>query len=344
MLVIMNKNLKFSLNIFISLLTILLVSGCKTEGSKTKIGLLMSNLDIPRWNIEREHFTKRVNELGGEVLFADANSDELLQQTQAEEMIEKGVEVLVITTVNANTAGKIVRTAHNSGVKVIAYDGLILNSELDYLVGFDLDKVGELLASYSLSKKPNGNYVILNGDKSHAAAANVNSGIMKVLNPHIENNKVNIVYNGWVEGWSKINVHPHIKKVLEFSGKKIDVIIAACDAIAEGVETEMINRNHDFDLLITGQDGELAALNRMMKGTQTMSVYKPSDVIAKAAAELAVRLAKGEDVKLEETRFNGRVHVPSIILEPVIVDKSNIEQVFVSKNIHTMDEILNFNK
>jgi D-xylose transport system substrate-binding protein len=199
--------MKYS-KIFISLLVAILLLACQTSDNKVKVGFLFANFDIPRWGLERDIFTKKINELGGEVLIADAKSDALVQYNQAIDFINKGVDVLVITVANANTAAAIVREAHKKNVKVIAYDGLIYNSDLDYLVGFDLERVGRLLGEYVLDKKPEGNYVIFNGDKAHAAAEEINTGLMEIIKPSIESKKINVVYNGWMEGlvWGKFRV------------------------------------------------------------------------------------------------------------------------------------------
>jgi D-xylose transport system substrate-binding protein len=276
------------------------------------------------------------------VLIADAKSDALVQYNQAIDFINKGVDVLVITVANANTAAAIVREAHKKNVKVIAYDGLIYNSDLDYLVGFDLERVGRLLGEYVLDKKPEGNYVIFNGDKAHAAAEEINTGLMEIIKPSIESKKINVVYNGWMEGWSGVNSEFYTEKVLEFSGEDIDVFVAVNDNIASGIARELTRRNYKKSVIITGQDGELSACNRIMNDKQSMSVYKSCKLIGNAAAELAYNIATGNEPAITETRFNGRKEVPAIILDPNVADKSNIEQIIVSDGAYTMQEILSY--
>ncbi len=324
------------------LLVAILFLACQTSGNKVKVGFLFSNFDIPRWGLERDIFTKRMNQLGGEVLVADAKSDAIVQYNQAMEFINQGVDVLVITVANANTAAAIVREAHKNNVKVIAYDGLIYNSDLDYLVGFDLERVGRLLGEYVTSQKPEGNYVIFNGDKAHAAAEEINNGLMEVLKPSIESKKVKIVYNGWMEGWSGVNSEFYTEKVLEFADEKIDVFVAANDDIASGIARELKRRNYTKRVIITGQDGELSACNRIINDKQSMSVYKSCKLIGNAAAELAYNIAVGKEPEITETRFNGRIEVPAIILNPTVADKSNIEQTIVADGAYTMEQIINF--
>ena len=321
---------------------VLIFSTCKTGKKDVKVGFLFSDYNVPRWERERDYFIERMNEKGMEVIVDVANGDATRQHNQALDFISKGVDVLVMTVTNANTAAAIVRDAHDAGVKVIAYDGLIYNTELDYLVGFDLTKVGELQAEYVFDKIPEGNYVIFNGDRAHAAASDMNKGIMKVIGSAIKEGKINLVYNGWIENWSSTNGNYFSNKVLEFSNTNIDAFIAANDAIAAGVATELNERNPENKIVITGQDGELDACNRILNGQQSMTVYKSSKLIAYAAADLACKVALNEKIDGLETRYNGRVHVPALILNPIVVDKSNLEQTIVADGIFTMDDIINY--
>jgi len=332
------------IKIVVFLLFIWVLNACQTSDDKAKVGLLFNDYNIPRWERERDFFKEKMAELGCEVMVDVANNDPSRQHAQALDFIAKGADVLVMTSVNANTAATIVRAAHEAEVKVIAYDGLIYNTELDYLVGFDLRKVGELQAQYVFDKMPSGNYVIFNGDKAHAASTEMNEGIMKVLNAPIESGKIKLIYNGWIENWSSANGEYYANKVFEFANEDVNAIVAANDAIAGGIAIELQKRKESKQIIITGQDGELDACNRILNGQQTMSVFKSSKLIANATAELAYKVAKNEKIEGLETRFNGRVDVPSLILKPIVVDKSNIEQTIVAEGIFTMEEIINYSQ
>ncbi|MFN8254706.1 MAG: substrate-binding domain-containing protein [Bacteroidales bacterium] len=321
---------------------IVLLNSCQEGNNKPKIGFLFSDFNSPRWEREANLFKDRINSNGGESFIAVAGGDELKQYNQALEFINKGIDVLVITATNANTAADIVRIAHKNKVKVIAYDGLILNAELDYLVAFDLKKVGELQAAYISERLPKGNYIIFNGDVVHQAAIEMYSGILKVLGPSINENKINVVYTGWIESWSGINARHIVQKILEFSTENIDAIIAANDGIANGIVEELISRGLNKQILITGQDGDLDACNRIYNGEQTMTVYKSSRQIAFATADLALKLAKGEKAEGLVYLNNGKKDVPTLMLEPVSVDKSNLESVIVADGIYSMDQIINY--
>lgn len=330
-------------NIIITAIIALALVACKFESKKVKIGFLFGDFNAPRWEKEANFFKEHITELGGEVFIANADGNSEKQRKQAEEFIEKGVDVIVITIVNSNSAAAIVGMAHDKGVKVIAYDGLITNTELDYLAAFDLEKVGEEQAKYLVNKKRNGNYVLLHGDKTHAAAKEVNKGAMKIIKPYIESGEINIIYEDWIENWSVENAEYSLEKVLEIADNKIDAIIAASDGIAEGAHNILKKRNLKTKILISGQDGELSACNRIMQGKQTMTVYKSSKKIAYAAARLAYDVASGRKVNGLIDKFNGRVNVKSLIIEPTTVDASNIETIIVVEGAYSMSNILAYN-
>ncbi|MFN8255660.1 MAG: substrate-binding domain-containing protein [Bacteroidales bacterium] len=332
-------------NLYLLLLScLLLFNSCEPEKKKIKVGFLFNDFNSPRWERESIFFKNRIAELGGVALIAVAGGDEIKQYNQAMDFIAQGVDVIVITASNANTAAIIVRDAHKKGIKVIAYDGLILNCDLDYLVGFDLEKVGELQASYVLNLNPAGNYVILNGDKIHSAAVEMNNGILKVLKSPIEAKKIDIIYSGWIENWSSINAQFYAERIFEFSVRKIDAVIAVNDGIAAGVAKVLKEKGLEGQITLTGQDGDIDACNRILNGKQTMTVYKSSRLIAYSSAELAFKVVQNEKIEGLKYLFNGRLDVPTLLLDPVSVDKSNLESTIAKDGIYTMEEILKYSE
>jgi D-xylose transport system substrate-binding protein len=277
--------------------------------------------------------------LGGEAIVADANYDDKLQINQAEEMIKSGVKVLVVNAVNVNTAAQIVREAHNAHIKVIAYDRLIRNSDLDYYLSFDNVKVGKLMAEYAVSGKPQGNYILFGGDKGDNNAILVKKGQLEVLEPYIKSGKIAITYNMFIEDWSGVNAAHELRKYLDLSGKVPDVVLSSYD----GISTESIkvlDEYHISGVLFTGQDAELDACRDIVRGKQAMTVYKPFKTQSDAAATLAMECAQNKRVtEAKSTINNGKVNVPAILLEPIAVDKNNIRNTIIADKYYTEAEI-----
>ena len=329
-------------NVTFFLLILIFFISCTEQKSDLKIGFLVDSFEISRWQKDRKYFIEKVNELGAEVIVKSANGDDAVQYSQALELIEQGVKVLVVVATNTNTAAAIVRDAHKKDVKVIAYARVIKNCDLDYLITFNVEKIGELQADYILNIVPKGNYVLINGDKSDINAIIEHDGVMKSLKPQIENGNIKLIYDTYIEAWSPKDAEFTMNKVIELSDEKIDAVIVGNDGMAGGVYSALANYGLSGEVFITGLDAEAIACKRILNGDQAMTVYMSIRKLAYANAELAVTLAKNKEIK-EKLSFinNGRIDVPSIVLEPQAVDKSNIESTVIAEEFLTMEEIEN---
>jgi len=273
-------------------------------------------------------------------LLASADNDDKLQIEQAKEMINQGAKILVVNSVNMNTAAEIIRDAHNRKVKVIAYDRLIRNCDLDMYVSFDNTQVGKLMSEYVLKVKPEGNYIILGGDKSDLNAVFVKKGQMDVLDNAIKTGKVKIAYNIFVEDWSSENAYQEIKSFLNLSGQIPDAILSSYDGMSLGAIKALDEAGLAGKVIITGQDAELEACRNIMKDRQAMTVYKPLKTLATKAAEIAYKIASGEKYKMPESTIeNGQKNVPALLLAPISVDKQNMKTTIISDGFYTESQL-----
>lgn len=312
------------------------------RSDKVKVGYLIPNEKSERYLKEQKFFKEKIESLGGEALTASANYDDQLQIQQAREMIAQGARVLVVNSVNMNTAAQIVRDAHESNVRVIAYDRLIRNSDLDYYISFDNVKVGKLMAESATKIKPEGKYVLLGGDKADLNAVLVKRGQMEVLSRYVKEGKIQIDYNIFVEDWSGENAYHELKKYLNLSGSFPDAILSSYDGMTTSCIKALEEHNIAGQVITTGQDAELEACRNITNDKQTMTVYKPLKVLAEKSAEIAFTMAKGEKFETpSETVNNGQKDVPSILLEPIAVDKNNIKSTVIADGFYTESQLYN---
>ena len=297
---------------------------CKKMNNNLSAGFLVHTLQDERWSIERDVFTKKINEMGGEVKFENANQDERVQYHQAKQLIDEGIDVLVIVPVNSKTAASIARLCKKNKVKIIAYDIMIDNCDLDLYISFDNMMIGELMAEYAVAKKPSGNYVLLWGDSNMKVAQWIKEGQLKVLEPYVESGQIDILYRTYVAGWSKDNSSHLLNRVIDFSDSPIDAVLASSDGIAEGAITGFTNAGITDFPLITGQDASQTALQFIREGKQSMSIYKQFEKLADIAALAAYDLVEGKEIKADTILYNGRSNIPSILLQPFIIDLANI--------------------
>ena len=328
--------LKFSM---VAVLLAFLLSSCHFN-QKVKIGFLLSSLQDDRYKKEKALFIDHLREQGGEPIVYSAELDDKLQITQAEQCIAQGAKVLVVNSVNLNTAAAIVRTAHENGVKVIAYDRMIFNCDLDYYVSFSGEKIGQLMASYATKVKQDGNYILLGGDKADLNASLVKNGQLSVLNPLINSGKIKIVLNVFVEDWSAVNAYKQIKRYIDLTGENPDAILASNDGMASGAIDALKEYNLAGSVIVTGQDAQLQSCRDIVQGYQTMTIYKSSKSLVFKAIELAIKISKNDKITdANSTINNGFKEVPSILLEPVSVDKNNIKSTVVADGYLKEDEI-----
>lgn len=309
------------------------------KDDKIIIGLAMGTLREERWQKDRDLFREAAEALGAEVMVTAANEDGALQIRQVESLISQGIDILVVVPHDAATAATIVEKAHANGIKVIAYDRLISNSELDLYVSFDNERVGELQAEAITALVPQGNYVYIGGAETDYNSHLFKKGAFRILQPYIDRGDIRIVYDQWSTDWSPDVAQRNMEEALRANDGQIDAVIAANDGTAGGVVKALTAHGLAGQIPLAGMDADLSAVQRIVDGTQSMTVYKPLEALSAQAAKLAVQMARGEQVTAERFMNNGRVEVPSILLPPVAVDRENIDETIIADGFHSWEDV-----
>jgi D-xylose transport system substrate-binding protein len=312
----------------------------QTKKSGTvRIGFSMDTLKEERWQRDRDLFTARARELGAEVLVQSANSDDAVQLQQAENLLSQGIDVLVVVPHNAEVAASIVEAARRQQVPVISYDRLIRNSDVDLYISFDNVKVGELQARYLFERAPRGNYVLIGGAPTDNNAQMLREGQLKILQPAIDRGDIKIVLSQWARDWQASEALKIAENALTQARNDVVAMVVSNDGTAGGAIQALEEQNLAGKVLVSGQDADLAALQRIVENKQSMTVYKPIDKLARRAAEAAVSLARRENPGATSAVANGLKDVPSILLEPIAVDKSNIDETVIKDGFHKREDI-----
>lgn len=321
-------------------LSVFLLSSCIPNHKKTvNVGLLIHSYDRERWENDRDYFINKVEELGGEVMVEVADNDADKQLEQAKSLLSKGAEILVVIPVDQFAASEIVKEAHSREVKVISYDRLIKNCKLDYYVSTDNVKIGELQANYLTRIKPVGKYALIGGAKTDNNSIFLALGQMNELAPLIEKGDIEIVYNEFTNEWGEDEGYEHAQNILKL-GKEIDAIIAGNDAIAMGVIKALREAGKEGDVLIAGMDADLENLQEIVAGHQTCTVYKPYEKLATTAADLAIKLGRGEEgERTFQTISNGERLVPAVFHDGMIVNRENLNLTIISEGYQKEEEI-----
>lgn len=248
-----------------------------------RVGFSMGTTVQERWQRDRDIFVARAKELGAEVLVQNCNNDHEEQMRQVRELIGKGIDILVIIPHDAEASAEAVRMASKAGIKVICYDRLIRNGGADLYISFDNVKVGEYKARALLEKVPRGNYVIIRGAPNDYNSVMLYQGYMNILGEPIRNGDIKIVSEAPAHDWAYEEAFKLVEKTLE-EGVEVDAIIAANDTLADAAIEALSEKRLAGRVAVVGQDADLSACQRVVEGTQIMTVYKPIDKLAKAAA------------------------------------------------------------
>ncbi len=314
----------------LSLIFIFILSfSCKPK-DQVKIGISLGPMH-ERWEKDRDYLVEHLDLKGAKIIVKEANNDEATQKEQFLDLVKEKVDVIIMIAINGESAGALVQVAKQNGVKVIAYDRLIKNCDLDYYVSFDNIKVGEMQADYLTRIKPSGNYAILGGSPKDQNSTFLRLGQMNILQPLIFRNDINIVLDKNVDDWSPETAYQIVNEFLKES-KDLDAIVSSSDRISEGVCKAL--KEHDLcgTILVSGQDAETAACKRIVQGRQTMTVYKYIESLANATTNIALNLAEDGSLPYSQTTINnGKIMVPSIQLSNmIVVNKENMRMTVIA--------------
>ncbi|MFA5109175.1 MAG: substrate-binding domain-containing protein [Patescibacteria group bacterium] len=318
----------------------------KSPEKEILIGFSLGTLQEERWQRDRDEFLKRAEAVGAVVDLQSSNNNAEKQISQIESMIVKGVDALVIVAYDAESLTDVVEKAHQAGIKVISYDRLIKNAAVDLYLSFDNEKVGEYQAQYVLQavedKINRGEKVkvaYIGGSATDNNAFLLKAGSFKLLQPKIDSGEIEIVLDKFSDGWNPENAYKNLKGYLEESDGAVDAVVAANDGTAFGAIRALEEYGLAGKIPVSGQDAELSAIQRIIQGTQTVTVYKPIYELASTGVDLAVSLAKGQNIPTDKTVNNGKFDVPSVLLESVPVTKENIESTVIKDGFYTLEDL-----
>ncbi len=310
----------------------------QASAAHPKIGFSIDDLRIERWSRDRDYFVAAAKSMGATVNVQSADGSEQRQISQIENLISRGMDVIVIVPFNGKVLGNIVAEAKQAGIKVISYDRLILDADIDAYISFDNVRVGQMQAQGVLDAVPKGNYYLLGGAPTDNNAKLLREGQMKVLQPAIDRGDVKVVGSQWVPEWSATEALSITENALTANKNNIQGIVGSNDAVAGGAIQALAAQGLAGKVGVSGQDADVSAIKRIIAGTQTTDVYKPLKLIASSAAKIAVQLAKGQKPAFNSTINNGKEDVPTELLTPIVVTKANVD-LLVNDGFYTKTQL-----
>ncbi|MFF9851290.1 substrate-binding domain-containing protein [Streptomyces litmocidini] len=317
--------------------------GAGSERQDVKIGLLLPESKTTRYEkFDRPYIEQKIKELApdAQIDYYNAAESATTQQQQVNTALAKGDKVLILDAVDAKSIQSSVQKAHDAGVKVVAYDRLA-QGPVDAYVSYDNHKVGELQGKALLAalgdKAKSGEIVMHNGSPTDPNAAEFKAGAHSVLDGKV---KIGKEYD--TPNWDPNNANQQMSGAISSLGKdKIVGVYSANDGLAAGIATAL--KAAGINVPLTGQDAQLDAIQRLLIGTQTITVEKPYKPEADIAATMAVNLAEGKklssDLVPTTVASDGDRKVAARLLDPVVVNKDNIKGTVVKDGLYTVQEI-----
>lgn len=330
----------------ISLLAAMLLILCTVsfasaeKADKIKIGVSFANMQEERWNREKVFFQNKADELGVEIVFQDANNEETKQLDQVQNLVNSGIQCLIIVPVNAKTAATAVDAAKEAGIPVVDYAKFIDSDKIDVYIGFSIFQLGVDLAKPAVALVPKGNYALIAGSPNDANVSICWEGTYSILQPYIDSGDIKVVYDQQTENYSPEKAMANAENALTQNNNNIDCFIVMNDGMAGGVVAALKNQGLDGKIPVTGLDGELAACQRIAEGTQTFSLYFPLQEQAETALTAAIELAQGiTPVEIDSVTATDFGDLPTITLYTKTITQDTMMDIIIKPGIFTMEEV-----
>jgi D-xylose transport system substrate-binding protein len=293
---------------------------------------------LERWKRDIDAFESAAKDLGARVILKVADQDVTVQERQVRELLREGIDVLVIVANDADRLSSVVREVRAAGIPVVSYDRLVRKAGVDLYISFDNEKVGSLMASAVLGKVARGGILIINGAKNDNNALMISTGIRRVFQPSLSAGRLHIVSEIWPESWDNSEVRTWLETLLP-KIQDIRGVVAGDDMLAEEAIRFFSENGRTGLVQVTGQDADLAACQRIAEGTQLATVYKPVKRLALKAVGFAVMLANHEPIQTEDTIDDGAGKVPYVRLDPLLVNRENLEATVIKDDFHSAKEV-----
>ena len=308
---------------------------------KVKIGFSMATVQEERWQRDRAAFEAHCKQMNVECVVTVANNDSNRQANDVDNLLTQGITVLVIAPQDATQAASMVEKAKAQGIPVVSYDRLISSDKLDLYISHQVPVIGQKIAEYALQHVPKGNYIMVYGSSTDNNAVIMKKEQLAVLKPAIDSGAIKIVADQFIKDWKPVDALNFTENALTQNNDDIQAVVVSNDGMASGVVSALEKRNLTGKVLVTGQDAQIDALQRIAEGKQTMTIYKPIIPLANAAVEAAVKLSNKQpltEAKPFKSDSIGK-DIPAILLEVMTVDKDTLMTTVIKDGFAKYDDV-----
>lgn len=331
--------MKKALCCLLGLILVMGLSGCGQSEKDAKVGVSFAMGQATRWAKEKVYMEERAEEIG---LNLEARltptGSEKTQVEECKELIDGGINVLIINTRDADAAKEILEYAKSKEVKVISYARVIPEEKVDLHIGYDSVRIGQTMGQFLSEFVYEGDYIILKGDPGDENAIQLYNGAMRYIDKIKKD--INIVLEADVTGWDSAVAKDLVYKAVKENGNKIDAILAPNDKLAGGCAEALKELGVTAPVVITGMDAEIEAVKRIISGEQTMTVYLDLKELANLAVDQAKNMATGAEVEVN-TEYDNRSGDPidANLIVGKVVTKENLDKILIDSGYFSHEEV-----
>jgi|LSQX01.1.fsa_nt_gb D-xylose transport system substrate-binding protein len=315
------------------------IVACDKKSEQKFVGISFPSTLVDRWPAEAEYLKNGLEELGyrAEIQYADEDANK--QYTQCESFISQGVDLLVVCAVDTVSAAQIVETAHNEGVKVFAYCRLLEKCVPDGFIGEDNDMVGTLQGRYIAENVDKGNIIVVGGSPADSNGILYHDKGVEAIQAKVDSGDYTIVADQFCNNWDPAIALANVENALTQCGNDVAAVLCSNDGLAGGAIEALAAQGLAGKVVVVGGDGELAAAKRILAGTQSMTVFKDSKLIAGTGVKALDAFLKGEKPAYNGVLDNGTAEIDAVLVDMIVVTKDNIKEIFVDGGVFTEAEL-----
>lgn len=327
------------------ILAIAAFSGCaqkadQNASEEVTVGLSLPTLREASWQFAYDVMQDYAKEIGVPMLAQAADADQAQQTRQVEDLLTKGIDVLIIGPHDGTASGVIADKCEEEGVPIVCYDRIITNSEkVDYYVAINPRRLGEIQGQYIVDNAKPGDIMLFGGSPDDSNSINYFEGAMDKIRPKIEDGTFRVIggdaYEQCVtENWLPEKAQARAENILAGnSDANVTAVLSPNDGLAGGI-IQALKSNGVTDYIITGQDAEVAAIQRLKTGEQSMTLFVTPKSVMYTLVDVAVKAAKGETVDTNGVLNNGKIDVPAVLTDPVIMTKDNWKTILEENDLY----------
>jgi D-xylose transport system substrate-binding protein len=290
------------------------------------IGVAMPTQSEERWVLDLQTMVSEGRKLGLDVRTQIARNDQMQQNNQIDQLVAQGCRVIIIAPHDGDSAAAAVNKARQDGVKIIAYDRLITNCEYEAFAGFNSVQIGNLQGKWLTERAPKGNYICLSGAPTDFNSQIYHDGAMEYIRPLVDKGDITIVVDQPVIDWQPVNAQRIVENALTKANNDVVAVLAPNDGTAGGAIAALEAQGLAGKVFVSGQDAEVSAIQRIVRGVQGMTVLVDTRELGKAAVTMAQRMLRNEpidDLTKGHVEYNGVMDIPAVLLDTASVDITN---------------------